>query len=422
MKEIKINKLKEIIYYEKLDNGLEVYMFVNNKTNNYYASYNIKYGSVDTNFKVNDKEYKITNGSAHFLEHIKFNLSDNTSANEYFDNYGTGCNAYTTYDHTSYLIYGTNNIYNDVIKLISMIDDKYITDEIIEQEKGIIIEEESMVKNDINQNLYNEIMKSIYKNSNKKYLITGTKEEIEKINKKELELIYDNFYNPSNSFLVITGNFNPYELLAIIKENQKNKKYKNKVSKINIKEDNKVYKPYKIITGNINTPIISINYKMDRKLFKDISDIELDIYINILLDYLFGNISTIYNDLINKRLINDLYYSYIIEKDNVIISLEITSKYIDEIINRVEEYINNIKINDLDINRYIKCNIASLIIGFNNIEYVNDYIVNNIINYNKINNNIYDINQNISIDNIKKIINHLNFNNRAIIIIKKDIN
>ena len=161
---------------------------------------------------------------------------------------------------------------------------------------------------------------------------------------------------------------------------------------------------------------------MDRKLFKDVLDIELDIYLNILLDYLFGNISTIYNDLINKRLINDLNYSYIMEKDNVIISLEITSKYIDEIINRVEEYINNIKINDLDINRYIKCNIASLIIGFNNIEYVNDYIVNNIINYNKINNNIYDINQNISIDNIKKIINHLNFNNRAIITIKKDIN
>ena len=416
MKEIKINKLKEVIYYEKLDNGLEIYMYVNDKTSNYYATYNIRYGSVDTNFKINDKEYKVVNGSAHYLEHLKFNLSDGTTSSSYFDKFGTASNAYTTYDHTSYQIYGSNNIYDDVIKLIEMIQDKYITDDLIESERGVIKEEESTSKNDVKQNLYNETMKSIYK-TNKKYLITGNEQDIDNITKKDLELIYDNFYTPSNSFLVITGNFNPYELIAQIRKIQTKHK-NNKVTKITIKEDNKVSKTNKTISSNINTPIVSINYKMYRKLFKDINDIELDIYLNTLLDNNFSN-SDFYYDLINKNLINDLTYSYTIDKDVVVLSLNITTKYIDEIISRVEQYLNKLTINELDLNRYIKCNISSLIKGFDDIEYVNNYIVNNLISYNKIYNNIYDINSNLNIDTLKYIIKHLNFDNRAVIIFEK---
>ena len=423
MKEIKLNKLKETIYYEKLDNNLEVYMHINNNTPNYYATYNIKYGSIDTSFKINNKEYKVTTGSAHFLEHIKFNLSNNKSANQYFDEVGTACNAYTTYDHTSYLIYGSNDINKDIINLINFVQDKNINEEDVNNEKNIIIEEESTVKNDVNLNLYNEVMKSIYVNSNKKYLITGTKKDIENITKKELELIYDNFYKPSNSFLVITGNFNPYELIALIKEKQKNKKDNtNNVTKINIKEDNKVAKDYKIINSNTNIPKVSINYKINRKKIKDINDIELDIYLNTILDNNFNNTSYFYNDLINKKLIEDLSTSYIIEKDNIIISIDITTKYTDEIINRVDNNINKLYIDEIDIQRYIKTNISNLIIGFDDIEYVNNYIVNNILSYNKIYNNIYDINKSINIDNFKKIIKQLTFDNRAIIIArKKDI-
>ena len=33
MKEIKVNKIKESIFYDKCDNGLEIYMYVNEKVN-----------------------------------------------------------------------------------------------------------------------------------------------------------------------------------------------------------------------------------------------------------------------------------------------------------------------------------------------------------------------------------------------------
>ena len=49
LKKIKINKYNETVYYEKLDNGLEVYMWPNENVNSYYATLSVKYGSVDTN-------------------------------------------------------------------------------------------------------------------------------------------------------------------------------------------------------------------------------------------------------------------------------------------------------------------------------------------------------------------------------------
>ena len=66
MKEIKLNKLKEKIYYDKCDNGLDIYMWVNEKTNNYYATLNVNYGSMDTDFKLKNEICHTENGIAPF--------------------------------------------------------------------------------------------------------------------------------------------------------------------------------------------------------------------------------------------------------------------------------------------------------------------------------------------------------------------
>lgn len=39
MKKITINKVNEDIYYEKLDNGLEVYFYINPTIHNNYVTY-----------------------------------------------------------------------------------------------------------------------------------------------------------------------------------------------------------------------------------------------------------------------------------------------------------------------------------------------------------------------------------------------
>ena len=51
MKEIKIKGVDEILYYDECDNGLPIYMWVNEKVNNFYMTLSVKYGSIDTEFK-----------------------------------------------------------------------------------------------------------------------------------------------------------------------------------------------------------------------------------------------------------------------------------------------------------------------------------------------------------------------------------
>ena len=51
MKTIKYKDADETIYYEKLSNGLEVFMYPNERAKNFYLAFNVKYGSLDTEFK-----------------------------------------------------------------------------------------------------------------------------------------------------------------------------------------------------------------------------------------------------------------------------------------------------------------------------------------------------------------------------------
>ena len=50
MKKIKIKGIDEFVYYEKLDNGLEVYLYTNDNVRNNYVTFTTKYGSIYNEF------------------------------------------------------------------------------------------------------------------------------------------------------------------------------------------------------------------------------------------------------------------------------------------------------------------------------------------------------------------------------------
>ena len=55
MKEYQINNFKEKLYYEKLENGLEVFLVPMKNKQNFSCMYAVKYGGRDINFKINEK-------------------------------------------------------------------------------------------------------------------------------------------------------------------------------------------------------------------------------------------------------------------------------------------------------------------------------------------------------------------------------
>ena len=72
MKEIVIKGLDEKIYEHETKEGLKIYIWQNTKLKGSYMTLSVPYGSIHTHFKVGNKTFKVPNGTAHFLEHIKF--------------------------------------------------------------------------------------------------------------------------------------------------------------------------------------------------------------------------------------------------------------------------------------------------------------------------------------------------------------
>ena len=106
MEKIRIKNLEEDVYYEKLDNGLEVYLYTKDDIYTNYVTFTTKYGSVYNDF-VPIGESKIRSfpkGIAHFLEHKVFTEKEDPQPMEFFAKSGSLCNAYTTFRNTSYLL------------------------------------------------------------------------------------------------------------------------------------------------------------------------------------------------------------------------------------------------------------------------------------------------------------------------------
>ena len=83
MEKIVYEQLKETLYYEKLPNGLDVYILPKQGFNKTFATFTTKYGSVDNTFVPLGKEemIRVPDGIAHFLEHKLFEKKIMTLSN-----------------------------------------------------------------------------------------------------------------------------------------------------------------------------------------------------------------------------------------------------------------------------------------------------------------------------------------------------
>lgn len=421
MQEINLKGIDEKIYYDICDNGLPIYMVVNDKVNNFYITLNVRYGSVDTEYKVKgSKEYeKVHNGLAHFLEHVNFNEKDGYTAHDYFNSLGSSINAFTTFDFTAYEVFACTDFEKNLNHLLDYVQTPYFTKELIEKEKGIICEEVKMGKNNPGHKLYYGMNNALFKKHKRKNLVTGDINDVKGITLKEIEKVYNTFYHPKNMFLVITGNFNPYEAVGIVKENQASKefpKYLNPIIKKE-KEPLQVNTKYQEIETNVEIPKVKICYKMSKNNFKNYNDHLINIYLSIILRNNFGTTSYLREELLEKELVVFIGTGRDVFDDLVTIEINIETKYPNEVIPIIEEKMHNLTINEDDLNRRIRCNIAALINDYDDIEYVNSDIADQLISYNKVADDMYEVYNNLKLEEATDIISKINLDNYSVVVL-----
>ena len=421
MKKITIKKINEDIYYEKLDNGLDVYLYVNKNMQNNYVTFNTKYGSVYNEFEYNGKMTKFPNGIAHFLEHKVFVQKNDPQPEEYYAMNGALCNAYTTFKNTSYIFSGTNNIYDNVNYLLDFVQNIYLTDENVKSEKGIIIQEINMCNDRPSDILYDKIRMNTIKVNPFRESIIGTAKEVKSITKEMLLKCYNKFYNPGNMFLVVTGNYDKDKMLDVIKKNQDSKKFsKEEIFKLKTyKEPDSIVKDREVIKCNTDIPKMAYSIKIPIDKF-NMDERKLSIYIFIIFNLLFGDTSLFDYECKKDGIITStLYYNILDIDSHFIISLVNTGDKYEELIKRIDDSFKNISFDLNEFNRKKKVLISNEVFSYENMEMINDMIVDNIIFDNKIEDNIIDIINSVNMDELNKIVKKIDFNNKSIVILEK---
>lgn len=416
MEELELKGLNEKIYVYHTKCGLPIYMWVNEKVSSMYASLSVKYGSIHTKFKIGKKTYEVPNGIAHFLEHVKFNIDEETTAHDEFYKLGGDANAFTTFDYTSYIVFATNNKKENLEELLNFVYNPFFTKKCISKEKGIIVEEANMGLDDpysivFFHSLLNTLQKSKYRNT-----ITGTPDDVTSITLEDVKLVYDTFYHPENMFLTLTGNFNPYEMASLVEDNLSKKKFGKYLNPIIIKENEpkKVTTKYKEEYINVTYPRLKFSIKMDMSRFKNYSSLELKILTSLLFNINFGATSDFKDELMEKGLIQNMNVTCDVYDDTFVVTINVTSNFKEEIIKKVKEKLENLSISELDFKRKKNATIATLILDYEDLENVSYRIQDDVLNNGGIVTNLKEILEDETIDDLKNIINLLDFDNISI--------
>ncbi len=406
-------------YKEVLDNGLEIYLIPMENKKNYYMSYATRFGSEVVEFTKDGKTTKLIDGIAHFLEHKMFEQESGEDPFTYFSTSGTECNAMTDFTSTRYICYGTKNFKDNLDYLLKYVNSPYYTDKNVNKEKGIIAEELKMYNDIPDYRLEMRLRECIYKDSPRRIDIGGSVKSIQNITKEDLYLCYESFYNPSNMFVLIVGNFDLDEAMDTIKDNMDlidktsavtiNKKKEAK--KVNILEDT--------LYGDINLEKIGIGLK----IHNDLKDKLLTrLYYKMIFNCLLGSTS-LFNERVEKlNLVHN--FSFDIENYEDIYTLYIinSSNDIDKLLEEVKHEFKSHKIKESDFNRIKKVWIARLVKASDDVFEMIDISYDDIIRYGDIINNKIEIIKNMSYKEMKELLKKIDFDNMSVVRMKRKEN
>lgn len=308
MREMRHHQLELSVYHEELTNGLNVYVIPRVGFQQTYAMFITQYGSIDREFVVpGDTEATVVpDGIAHFLEHKMFEQEDGEDVFNTFARYGASANAFTSFDVTSYLFSCTDHVKENIETLINFVQAPYFTEQTVEKEKGIIGQEIRMYDDDPGWRVYFNLLMGMYKHHPINIDIAGTVESIAEITKDTLYTCYNTFYHPSNMNLVIVGDHDPAELLAIVRDNQAAKDFTRQpeIERIFPEESREVAQPRVEQRMPVSIPKLQFGYKDQSVGLRGRELLENEYATAVGLEVVIGKSSALFNALYEAGIID----------------------------------------------------------------------------------------------------------------------
>ena len=420
MEKLTFEKIDETIYKEKLDSGLEIYLYPTKKTRNFYITISVKYGARVEKYKLNNNIFDIIPGSAHFLEHKVMAISENKEFSKAINKYGSFANAWTNYYGTNYNIYGSNNIKENIKLLLNIFYNTNINTKCVNGEKGIIGEEIDMNLDKIDNYMIKTLFNNLFNKSYIKNTVVGERTDIEKITADSLNKIYDDYYVPSNTFIGVYGNFKKEEIVDLIKEELKKYKVKNNTipERIVDKDDIKVVKDYELIEKGIQNEKVKIGFKMPRSSFKMDNNDLLKAYLDLVLSSNFDTTSPLYERYKKENIIISIGYNINLIDDYVVIIFNALCEKSKVFIDNLLKDIKFLKVNKEEFDRKKNVYLRYYISSFDSIEDIEYDITMSLLVNGYIDLNEYSTINDMNIDKAKELLNIINFDNFSIVVCK----
>ena len=408
-------------YTEELENGLKIILVPLNNRKSFRINYFTKYGAEINEFVPlgEKKKIKVPYGVAHFLEHKVFEQESGEDPFSFFAKYGCDANASTGYKTTSYTVEGSNNIEENLEYLLNYVNSPYFTDENVEKEKGIIIEEINMYKDEPEGKLFDQSNKAVFKKHPCRVDVGGTEKSVRSITKEILYKCYNTFYQPSNMYLVIVGKFDIDSVLKVIKNNKKlnARKSDGPIKIIKTKEPVEVNiskKELKI--NNIALPKFILTFK---SRIEELSKEELykrKVAIDIFLYSLYGTSSLFREEMLNKGLMTFLYTSRYITDDILTIEVTAESKEPNKLFNEILKRYKTAELTEEEVERIKKVRIANLVYSADKVGSVMNGITSLLVNYDELICNELEIIKSVTLEDVKKVKDYIDINNYSYVV------
>lgn len=298
--------IKEQVLTETLPNGLTVQLVPKPGYAKTYAVFTTRYGSIDNHFQIEGgPAHQVTDGIAHFLEHKLFEEEWGDIFHTFSAN-GASANAYTSHNRTAYLFSATDKVEENLRTLLDFVQRPHLTPENVEKEKGIIEQEIRMYDDMPFWRAYRHLLEGLFAVSPVRIDIAGTVESIGRIDREALMTCYETFYHPSNMMLAVVGDFDPDRIMALVRENQGGKAFSppRAINRFFVAEPAKVALPRHEVKLAVSRPLVMLGWK-DKAPTPPEQHLERELLMGQIQDVLFGRASELYQDLLDKGLIDD---------------------------------------------------------------------------------------------------------------------
>lgn len=199
---------------EKLSNGLQVVMV---------EDHTVPVISYQTWFKVGSVDEKPGyTGMAHLFEHLMFKGTPKYPEKQFFiqlESKGAEVNAYTTRDYT---VYYENIVPTLLERVIDMESDRManltLSDQVLNTERMVVFEERRMRTESTPEGKMQEALWRLsYHRHPYQWPVIGYPEDLLRITTDDLKAFFKAHYQPANATVVIVGDFNPDNVMKLIK-------------------------------------------------------------------------------------------------------------------------------------------------------------------------------------------------------------